>query len=445
LVHDSQNFDFFFSPRSEFNKKFLTHIIEKEHKNPEKTSKYSEVELLNRIIDTISKEKNLASEYYLRYPNKIVQLTSILHFALFIFCQNKNVTSFSQQLNEIFAEMVTILMKKVALIESILTLIETKEKAKGYNRSFSIGNDPSKYTRCGTKQTTVKEFYQQIDETSHKLGMGKMSSKIVNSPGFVTRFNEKKNTIAISKAKLELISPKANVIKAISNELRNLDTDDTTKSLFSSLKAGSNHEKTGDADNSNSDNSARMSMSNSDSLKKNNSRQNTETNYTSILSSLKFEDENKKHSSQTFQKKSLFGGNNTSDNINEDSSMNNFDSLPASPMSYIVINHKERDCSMFINEDCELDSQFDEMIELMDDMQTSDRGDFIEIETSPKQKPVKITDFQFVQNIGKGGYGRVDIYRKITTRDIYAIKSVNINQMVIISLTLEIKKCLWSY
>jgi hypothetical protein len=115
LLSGPQNFDCFFSPKSEFNQKFLLHIIEREQKNAEKASKYSEVELLNRIIDTISKEKNLASDYYLKYPNKVVQLTSILHFTLFIFCQNKNINNFSNELNEIFAEMVTILMVRIYL------------------------------------------------------------------------------------------------------------------------------------------------------------------------------------------------------------------------------------------------------------------------------------------------------------------------------------------
>jgi hypothetical protein len=417
------------------------HIIEKENKNTEKLSKYSEVELLNRIIDTISKEKNLASEYYLRYPNKVVQLTSILHFSIFIFCQNKNVTNFSQQLNEIFAEMVTILMKKVMLIESILTLYETKEKARGYyNRFLNIGNagtETGKFTRFGTKQTTIKEFNQLIGEASSKFGVRKPSSKIVShSPGSTGRPMEKKHTVNITRRLVDLASPRSKVIKAISNELKNLGADDTKPPLFS-LKSSENTggNKVGETDNdSNSDNnnSGRMSISNSgcsDSNKKTNSRHNTETNCGSLnLSSLRFEDDSKKYSSQNFHKKSLFGGN-TSDNIYEDSSLNNFSSLPASPLSYIVVHHKEKDSSMFINEDCELDSQFDEMIELMDDMQLSEGNEFTPNEIL---KPVKITDFQYIRNIGKGGYGSVDIYRKITTRDIYAIKSVNINSMVIL-------------
>jgi hypothetical protein len=240
------------------------HIIEKEH-SVEKTSKCGEMELLNRIIDTISKETNLSSDYYLKNPDKIAQLTSILHFALFIFCQNRNVTNFSQQLNEIFAEMVMILMKKVVLIESIL--IETKEKARGYsNGSFSIQNE-NKYTRCGMKQASVKEFCQQVNATTNIFGLRKISSKILNSPNYMPRYVEKKHTVAITRSKLELISPKANVIKAISNELRSLDTDYAKVSLFTSLKSAGNQENTGDANNCDNNSQGRTSLSNSGSLK----------------------------------------------------------------------------------------------------------------------------------------------------------------------------------
>ena len=40
-----------------------------------------------------------------------------------------------------------------------------------------------------------------------------------------------------------------------------------------------------------------------------------------------------------------------------------------------------------------------------------------------------INDFTFIIPIAKGGYGRVDIYKKKTTGDKYAIKTVNIEAM----------------
>ena len=41
----------------------------------------------------------------------------------------------------------------------------------------------------------------------------------------------------------------------------------------------------------------------------------------------------------------------------------------------------------------------------------------------------KITDFKFLMNLSKGGYGRVDLYRKNNTKDLHAIKTVNILYM----------------
>ncbi len=87
-----------------------------------------------------------------------------------------------------------------------------------------------------------------------------------------------------------------------------------------------------------------------------------------------------------------------------------------------------------VNEiDDEVDSQFDEMIELMDDIQLSDpyretENDVMPIESKPNT--IKITDFKLISIISKGGYGRVDLYKKTSTGDIYAIKTVDINKMV---------------
>jgi len=42
----------------------------------------------------------------------------------------------------------------------------------------------------------------------------------------------------------------------------------------------------------------------------------------------------------------------------------------------------------------------------------------------------KITDYQYLMNIAKGGYGRVDLYRKKNTKDLHAIKTVSISFIV---------------
>jgi hypothetical protein len=48
--------------------------------------------------------------------------------------------------------------------------------------------------------------------------------------------------------------------------------------------------------------------------------------------------------------------------------------------------------------------------------------------TTPAQ--ISINDFEFKANIGKGGFGSVDLFMKKSTKDMYAIKSVNLKAMV---------------
>lgn len=46
-----------------------------------------------------------------------------------------------------------------------------------------------------------------------------------------------------------------------------------------------------------------------------------------------------------------------------------------------------------------------------------------------QNKGMKISSFKLILPIAKGGYGSVGLYKKISTGDFYAIKSVDINSM----------------
>ena len=94
------------------------------------TNPNSEVEFLDRIIQTISKEKDLSREYYEKYPYKLSQLISIVHFTIYIFFQNKNSLTYSETLNKIFSILFISLMKKLTIVENILSLKDSKEKAR---------------------------------------------------------------------------------------------------------------------------------------------------------------------------------------------------------------------------------------------------------------------------------------------------------------------------
>ncbi len=47
-----------------------------------------------------------------------------------------------------------------------------------------------------------------------------------------------------------------------------------------------------------------------------------------------------------------------------------------------------------------------------------------------KKVIVELRDFEFIINLGKGGYGKVDLYKKKKTGDFFAIKSVDYNLIV---------------
>ena len=57
-----------------------------------------------------------------------------------------------------------------------------------------------------------------------------------------------------------------------------------------------------------------------------------------------------------------------------------------------------------------------------------------------KKKGLKISSFKFILPLAKGGYGSVALYKKISTGDFYAIKSVNINSMKEKNLTRTLQK-----
>jgi len=90
----------------------------------------SEVEFLDKIILTFTKESDLSREYYEKFPYKLAHLISIVHFTIYIFFQNKNSPKYNQDLNEIFARLFALTMKKLNLIENILSLNNSKENAR---------------------------------------------------------------------------------------------------------------------------------------------------------------------------------------------------------------------------------------------------------------------------------------------------------------------------
>lgn len=111
--------DYFFSPNAGYNQKFRMYLLEKTPKDTntflqdvhgQRIDTKSEVEFLDRLILTMSKEKEMSYEHYEKQPHKMSQLIAIVHFTIFIFCQNKNCNSYSPELNKLFSRLFVILM-----------------------------------------------------------------------------------------------------------------------------------------------------------------------------------------------------------------------------------------------------------------------------------------------------------------------------------------------
>jgi hypothetical protein len=144
--------DILFSPKSEFTKKFKMHLYDKtpklKHKNANFNSlsakkEKSENELLDILITALGKEKETTYDDYEKQPYKLSHLVSIIHFTVLVFSQNKICNSFSNELNEIFSRLFNGLMKKMFVVENILTLQDNRERAKMRIKNFYIKKQAS--------------------------------------------------------------------------------------------------------------------------------------------------------------------------------------------------------------------------------------------------------------------------------------------------------------
>jgi hypothetical protein len=210
---DTKVKDIFFSPKSEFNRKFKTHLIEKTPNLSKNNKKKADNELLDILSNAIEKEKLMNFIDYEKQPYKLSQLVSLIHFTVLILNQNKNCNSFSQDLDGIFSKLFNILMKKMFVVENILTLQDNRERAKMKIKNFyfkkqvSISNTPllkflegdgrdslAKYTKINSnkifnnftksplkrKLNSSKKFLCMLDDTQTKFK--KHTSNIRLSP-----------------------------------------------------------------------------------------------------------------------------------------------------------------------------------------------------------------------------------------------------------------------
>jgi len=198
-----------------------------------------------------------------------------------------------------------------------------------------------------------------------------------------------------------------------------------------------------------------------------NSPNNPFTNYAKNISIIKskFTDKIQNYSSQHHQEEFVFQDN-SFDSLDIKEYNNNKDSNPLSNsnsnnqgnVNPFINSHSNNEISLTVIEN-EIESDFEEIIEIFEDFNSNeprndyksepryennilivddkkvrylfiqDFNEFEEIFNFTNQT-ANINDYSYLRNVSKGGYGIVDLYRKINTRDIYVIKSVDIDFMV---------------
>ena len=524
------------------------------------SSSNSEVEFLDRIIQTISKEKDLSTEYYEKFPHKLGQLISIVHFTIYIFFQNKNSLTYSETLNKIFSNLFISLMKKLTIVENVLSLKDSKEKARmkmryvrqsissalipaifsnDRNSDLKDNNDLSKQSsnlnisnkgdstnnvnlsNCNTsgsnhnnisskaliKRDSINSINDLIELTKSKLLTKRNLNMKLDTPhkNYLMSLTNKSSTNNLKKT--NLVSPMENFVNAVGSELKNLTKiaggEISDRSYFSNNSDEKKNISNKNININNLTNNFNNNQINSEFIKQNffNCKINPNSNNKKIPTLKNINSPSPINFNQTknisYQesinsnvittpslglnknfmklKRSLFektaspfvlnlnnknsstsNGKSETDtdcltseylnNLNEEVKVSRIEytdeygcSLPGEEDSYIESEisfnndtKKNNKVEISIDNDVdEVDSQFDEMIELMDDIQLSDPYREVETEHSPREKNiVNISDFKFVMEIASGGYGRVDLYKKISTGDSYAIKTVDINKMV---------------
>jgi len=228
--------DIFFSPKSEFNQKFRLHMIDKTPKlmykklegptqnqffqfnnkanleffnnniNKNKTNSInsSEVEFLDRIIQTINTEKDLSKEYYEKHPYKLSQLISLVHFTIYIFFQNKNSNNYSETLNKIFSILFICLMKKLTIVENILSLKDSKEKARMKVRivinqmTNAINNNKEKECLSKFRPKTIKDLENLENSENMNFNNSSNNNSSSNNVIYKTIIPQKKSSNLIS-------------------------------------------------------------------------------------------------------------------------------------------------------------------------------------------------------------------------------------------------------
>ena len=378
----------------------------------------------------INKEKDKIIESYTKQPYFLLNLNTILFFSIKIFSKNHNCSSYSKTINSIFSNLFKVLMKKQITIEYIIIFKEIFQRNQ--NKI--------------DKSLIKREISENIDEVTYKLTAKSFKFERRNSKKFITSINKNKlflssdlriknnNSEINETSKRKISTSQLNIVK---NKLKDLEMcvsidKDKENQLFISVDLVEDNTNKLVNSNYNSENSSKhcsdllIDLKEIDDQKKNKiSKHSLFSNYTLIQGYFpKFNSDDSESISNIIDSPKAL--NDTNNNIELNLSIN----YDKSNFNDISINDVHNDIETNINH----------IIELLEDFKSNEKTDNSVIQDIIRDKKnsifedskdslIKISNFQFIRNIGKGGYGSVGLYKKTNTGDEYAIKIVNISKM----------------
>lgn len=421
------------------------------------------------LIKTLSREVERRAEMYEKEHSKIIVLNSLAHFVIRLLSQNRE-----EELNKIFSKLFVYLMKKMLVIEHILTLQENFMIKKTLLNH--VGRKESSVTLDKLKQKSA--FEKEIEQILQKFELKSTVKKLLLSETPNMRHS---NTLNLPKTKdllskvdeederkaslLGLTNDKIEKANATLSNLTGLNRQnyakpkmsqfnirnvanllkDTEKlnnvSKFKSLKeqdAVERSEKSGESLKESEDSSGESiikitPLKNEDSSFNFNSNTQIKDRSSSSFNTLDLSfDDSLSSNTSSYREKDDYSNSNSTNNFNISINSN----TKIQPKKSLFVQTQEEEDEAESPTKLEEENQITELIEIIDDYNNPEHK--INEENFLCLQKISINDFKFISYIGKGGYGYVNLYRKKDTGDLFAIKNVdlskfeskNVNQML---------------
>ncbi len=432
------------------------------------------------LLKIIKKEKPMNNEMYEKIPVKFLSLYKLT--LLLTRTLNKNINPSKppntkikelNKINEILAKMIIYFINKENLIKNFFSFLKYKNRVFGENHntrlllfSFSDKDDFLFQSKsCNTNfsdDEIIKsnlDFIKLIQESKIPLTNKEAYSTI---QAFISKSADKKRSQKISKK--VSVGKKGKSLFYDNNSLYDNDGEenefksrDWAKSIGLPDKHGNNlfasfpkqHIKKNKSMYSNSSESDCLQIINED---KTSSRCFEQSGFSSkeIIIDDKSDQNFSKYDSMDLSKGKIEVDNDQYLSDKKSSISNRSNSVDCNDSSA-----RDKSLNQYIEDIDDIEGRDDEKLasydlsnlinlyELEEKKEDFIEKNNIEFEYKPEErllKKVSLNDFQYITNIGAGGYGKVDLYKKKITGDYYAIKSVNLQLMVSLILLLSLPK-----